>query len=814
MKSTTKRFMKRLMRALFRDERDYRILIFNQLILEEIAVCILMTLFPLMGRGNPVNAVMNAVAGIFCLGVAYYAKKSGRYEICSMVIVIFIFLLMVPAIFFFGRGYYSGMPCFFVFSVVFTVLLLEGKKVALFVGVEVIVYTGCYLTAYFRPEIISHPPSEYDFFMDALIGFLVVASIVGMSVQRLLRLYHIQGVELEQARLDADAASRAKSAFLANISHEIRTPLNAILGMNTMIYRSCTTEEVKEYSRDISSSGRWLLEIISNILDLSKIEAGKFQVEERPYDLVPLLSDLIFSGQMQAGNRSLEFDYAVEESLPASLYGSARHIRQIVGNFLSNAVKYTEKGGVTLTVGRISAGDAVGGDSVMLRIAVSDTGIGILEEDKKRLFEAFERGRQPGGRYTEGSGLGLVIAKELAGQMGGRILVDSEPGKGSTFCLELPQRICEPHPIGPVSGWLKREEEGEGGSFLAPEGRVLLVDDDESNRRLECALLEPTMLQIDRAKSGPEAICMAEKKHYHVILMDYMMPGMDGLETMREMERRNLTGNTAVIALTADAVAETRERLLREGFCAYLSKPVSGSRLEAAILSCLPQELVTRTDSISPCTMDEDAVKQIRQQLLGYDIDLEKGLAFSGGDIRHLGMRAYYFRDGFDRGVRRAKELISSGNLKGLSYIAHSMKSNAQGLGAGELYHISARMEQRWEDREYIESSMALFFLEWNRAYEGTGRLLETLREMFPYQEKSEQEKLTAIQYGRRALEAVRMCSWIQAKSEIAALLETEQDEKLRKQLQVISSLVEDIEFEEAEPLLEDYLKQIHGKGA
>ena len=803
--------MKKLKKILFDGQPDFRIRIFNLLALGGITISYVMAVLCLLVGNDSVTGLVNFLAGTMAVFLLYYTNQSGRYQMGYLITIIVVFLIGFPILFFTGGGYKGSMPCFFIFACLFTVFMLDTKKAIFFVSIELTVYAFCCVYAHLNPACVIPLSGDLSLTFDIILGFVVVSLVLGTVIMLILRLYRQQQQSLELAREEAEAASRAKSTFLANMSHEIRSPLNTILAMNSLIERNSVSREIQDYARDIQRSGKMLLEIISNILDLSKIEAGKFDVENRPYQVTSLLSDLILSCELQTEKKGLQFHYEIDQMIPTVLIGSPLHITQIVMNFVSNAVKYTKAGTVTLLA---EAKEADHPGYRMMRITVKDMGMGIGQEGLKDLFLSFERGKQPDGQRTEGTGLGLAIAKEIADRLGGQIMVESQKGKGSAFCMELPQKVESFEPIGPCGQWLMRDtQDSEYGSFLAPEGRVLIVDDNDENRKVFCALLEPTMVQIDTAASGREAIEMVKRKNYHVIFMDYMMPEMDGIETLQLMKKEHLADGTAIIALTADAVTGTREKLLREGFSAYLSKPVGTGSLESAILACLPADLVTRTDHQVPALIGDEKMSFIKDRLASYDIILENGLIYSGNDLILYCKRAYYFIEAYPKARESAERSFHEKDFENLVFPIHSLKSSAQAIGAEDLQHISARIEKRSGDLSYFENSMPLLFLEWQRAYDGLRWLLDELNEFLPKSEaEPDNEKLSPFAYGRRAVLAVRMCNWTQARCDVAALLDLEEDEGRRGRLQQMAALIEELSFEEAQPLLEDYLAEMEAK--
>lgn len=398
--------------------------------------------------------------------------------------------------------------------------------------------------------------------------------------------------ELEIERLKADEANRSKSEFLANMSHEIRTPINAVVGMNEMILREAHEPEIIEYSHNIESAGRGLLSIINDILDFSKIEAGKMELHEDSYKSSSLINDIAVMLSVKAKEKNLTFDVDVNETLPDGLIGDEVRVRQIVVNVLNNAIKYTEKGSVRLAV------DYTKADNICtLVFKVSDTGIGIKEEDLPRVFEKFDRVDMEKNKTIEGTGLGLAIVKRLLSMMNGSIDVESEYGKGSTFTLRVPQKIDKDEAIGDYRKNFNNSFSAHDGYkelFVAPEAEILVVDDTVVNLTVVKALLKKTLIKIDVAKSATEALVKTVQKHYDTILLDNRMPGMDGAEALPIMRTQEggLNHDTPIICLTADAISGARERYLAEGFTDYLTKPIESVALERMLLKYLPQDKV------------------------------------------------------------------------------------------------------------------------------------------------------------------------------------------------------------------------------
>ena len=403
-------------------------------------------------------------------------------------------------------------------------------------------------------------------------------------------LYTKQLIELKE---DAERANEAKSSFLARMSHEIRTPINAVLGMNEMILREAETDNIREYATNIHSAGKLLLSIINDILDLSKIESSKMEIVENDYNVGNLLLDIENMISLRAEEKGLNFKIETDENMPKMLHGDEKHLKQCITNLLTNSVKYTKEGSVTLQVDSVDNKD----DTIYLWVSVSDTGIGIKEDELYLLFDPFIRLDMKKNKNIEGTGLGLSITKRLLEMMGGNLTVESIYGKGSTFSFVISQKVVGTELLGDYKKMADEAEAADSDArkaFVAPNAQILAVDDTRVNITVVKGLLKRLKVQFDSALSGQECLNKVKEKHYDIILLDHMMPEMDGIETlhnMQQMEEYN-RDKPIVIALTANAIVGAKEEYLREGFTDYLSKPIDSVQLENMIHQYLPEELI------------------------------------------------------------------------------------------------------------------------------------------------------------------------------------------------------------------------------
>ncbi len=403
---------------------------------------------------------------------------------------------------------------------------------------------------------------------------------------------HLYTRQLISLKEEAERANAAKSIFLAHMSHEIRTPINAVLGMNEMILRESCSDTIKDYARNIQNAGKILLSIINDILDLSKIESGQMEIVEKDYHLGKMLIDIENMVTMRAEENSLALHIQANPMLPEALHGDEQRIKQCIINFLTNSLKYTREGQVTLQVDFTDKDK----DTIDLRITVTDTGIGIEEDKLAILFEPFVRLDRSKNEHIEGTGLGLSITKKLIDRMEGCLSVESVYGRGSVFSFTLPQKVAGPDLLGDYKEKLRRVAERESAreEFTAPGARILAVDDNRVNITVARGLLRRLKVQFDSATSGQECLDKFAKNDYDIILLDHMMPVMDGVQTLHRMQEteRFRQNAPAVIAMTANAVIGAREKYLEEGFTDYLSKPIDHKSLEEMIRAYLPEEMI------------------------------------------------------------------------------------------------------------------------------------------------------------------------------------------------------------------------------
>ncbi|MCI5874918.1 MAG: ATP-binding protein [Roseburia sp.] len=409
---------------------------------------------------------------------------------------------------------------------------------------------------------------------------------------------------LEQVREEkrkAEEANASKTAFLSIVSHEIRTPMNAVIGMTELLLRDDLTDKQRKYLLNIKNSGEALVMIVNDILDQSKIEAGKMDIVEDAYELRSMLDDVRMIIENRIAEKPIHLIYDIDEHIPKIIVGDALRMRQILINLMNNAVKFTEQGYIELGIRIVKEED----ERLLLRFSVKDSGQGIRQEDMNRLFKAFSQVDTKKNHSKEGTGLGLSISADFVHMMGGQLDVASEYGKGSEFFFTvyqgLPEMDEEREPL--------KKPAWQSDKFTAPGAKILIVDDSEINLMITESLLESLQMKIDTAESGMKALEMIQKNQYHAVFMDYMMPYMDGVETtekvrrlaesaaaLRSTELAEYYKSVPIIALTGDASEETKEKFKLAGIDDYTEKPVMVDQLKKILLKWLPENLILHND--------------------------------------------------------------------------------------------------------------------------------------------------------------------------------------------------------------------------
>lgn len=764
------------------------------------------------------GTLINPLAALASLCLMGYVHTTRKYLAGYLLTSVSVFMFLFGWLFLETGGMNGSIPYFFAFGMIFTLLMYKGILMYVMELVQIAFYLAVCWFSYKYPEFVTPFENAEKQFYDQLAGILFSAVGIG-----LIFLMYIS--EYRKQQKIAEESSNAKSILLANISHEIRTPINMLLGMNEMIIRESENTQISEYAQNVDNAGRQLLFMVNQFLDLSRIDMGKEALFQENFDINKLNEGLgAFFGK-EAEKKGIEFVMDIDKKLPPVFYGDSRKLSQILSNLLSNAVKYTSKGTIVLSVQDMGektktgkdtnigyeskvngsgTGDEKSSDETeedmpyhLIHFEVSDTGSGIAKEDKEKIFESFERADIIRNRSIEGTGLGLAISNKLANLMGTHIEVKSQYGIGSAFWFDIalkPSKVSEIY------------AQGAGGFFIAPEARILVVDDNDMNLQVVRSLLKRTLVVIDLAKSAAECYEKYEDNEYDLVLMDYMMPEIDGLtamEHLREIDRER--GKTVpMLVLTADATPEKKEMFLSRGFDDYLLKPIDSSLLEKALAKHLPSRLVTQVNNEIQAELSDEKKKGFVDLLKKYDISLELALKHLSGDILQYTRVVEYFLKNASSSIEKIGTYIEDEDYENASILIHSIKGNAGNVGAEDLYYSARRLERRAKDcdSEYVESALPLFMMKWRRVEQGLKCFLEEfekIKHTLIKDKNEEEETMDEHELKEALLETVRLGN------QSPALKYVDELEKVKgrsEELELIRQYIKSIEFEKAEELI------------
>ena len=672
---------------------------------------------------NAVNGTTPALTIIIAIAIIsdsiciYEANYRNKLKNATIAVCFTVGIGLLPVMFFLTGGINSGMVCWFSMGIIFIFMLLDGMDFVFMLLTDVAIIIGCYVVSYYHPDYVISLDSDrsvvFDVIQSLLISAFAIGAIIKFQKSIYVNLYKQASInnddllektlQAKKAERQAQTATEAKSSFLANMSHEIRTPINTIMGMDEMILRETSEKVVEEYALDIKAASQNLLSLINDILDITKIESGKMGLVNGEYQFMSLMHDVLNNVMIRAKEKGLEVRLNIASNIPCDMFGDDVRIRQVLTNILTNAVKYTQEGYIDISATCKRNYD----NTADLTFSVRDTGIGIKQEDIKRMFESFERLEENRNRNIEGAGLGMAITQNLLKMMGSNLEVHSVYGKGSTFSFTINQEIVNAENIGDFDQKLRQLTSSYeySTSFEAPKAKFLVVDDNAMNRKVFVSLLKEAKVQIEEAAGGEECLAKIKKEHYDMIFLDHMMPGLDGLETFKLMA--SLEGNkclgTPVVALTANAIAGAKERYMTLGFHGFLSKPIVPAQLEKMIRDFLPEDLLEYHETNATDEARKNRVKQVElPEIEGVDWDYAL-LHFPEANMVFQTAVDYYDSIGYERDevLRYYNEIDSdSFPIEDYRIKVHAIKSMSNTIGAIALGGLAKLCEYAARDNQ------------------------------------------------------------------------------------------------------------------
>ena len=778
-----KKIMKRII-GFYIDEHELDISMFKLLGTAGVLVSLIGAVQDSFTSSDYKGTIINLLAALASVLLMWFVHTTRLYLIGYLITSVGIFSILFAWLFLETGGMGGSIPYFFAFGMVFTLLMYKGALMYVMEILQTLFYVAVCWFSYKYPEYVTPFENPEKQFFDQMAGILFSAVGIGAIFLMYIREYRKQqGV--------AEESSKAKSELLANISHEIRTPINMLLGMNEMILRESESTRINEYAQNVDNAGRQLLFMVNQFLDLSRIDMGKERLFEENFNIRKSVRALALFFGKEAERKGLEFVFDVDKKLFQNYCGDIQKISQIISNLLTNALKYTEKGTIVLSVQTLE-------DENHVRFEVSDTGSGIEKKDLEKVFESFERADIIRNRNIEGTGLGLAISNKLAGIMGTKIEVKSQYGVGSVFWFDVQLKPGEDSSAYAESN----------GFFIAPEAKILAVDDNNMNLMVLKSLLKRTMVVVDTADSAEDCYDKYAAKDYDLVLMDYMMPDIDGIEAMqhlREMDKAKKR-KVPIIVLTADATPEKKQMFFDRGFDDYLLKPIDSVLLENSLQKHLPAKLVTQVNGDVQAEVPDEVRRSFDNLLKQHDISFELALKHLSGDILQMARVAEYFIKNTVETVENMKAAIENDDFEKAAILVHSIKGNAGNVGAEDLFYSARRLERRanYADKEYVVSALPLFIMKWNRVIEGLKEFLAEFEKIRPSlvkeetaEEKPREEKdiradlLEAVQLGNQspALKFVDELEAVRGKDEV---------------FDRIRDYITSIEFEKAEALIRD----------
>lgn len=645
------------------------------------------------------------IIAIVLISEHFYSVKSGKYKHLIYITIILIYMILYPVLFFITGGSSGYIPCIFVYAIASTFIILRKKRLIFLVLLEIIVYFIMYIIEFTHPHLFYSSNINRTI---SVIAPVITGLIFGMTIYIYVHSYRLRNQKLEYAKIQTDAANKAKDDFFSSLNQELRTPVHVMMGMNEMIIRESSSKDILEYAKNSQKAGENLQILINKLLVYSRIESGNMKPMFLEFALLELIDGFIMSCTNECRRKQLDFDFHIGTAIPDGIMGDEILLKQVLYNLLSGTINCTENGHIFFMADWENTYPNSGILKLRLETSITD------------ISEA-----------TEGTDFGMTMIQGIVTAMKGTMDIKSSNENGSSFDIIIPFKLLKQKDSTGYSDILYQISNTQ---YTAKDARILVVDDSEMNIKVVSLLLKHTQIKIDSALNGTRALELISENEYHLMLIDYRMPGMNGAELIKKIRLRypKVYESTPIFALSANTDTATRKMLIRCGFKSYLPKPIESNLLEFIIRNNIPSELIVEsTPSGETANINPDIVTKYKIQLLKYDISLNDGLLYMSGDLFQYVKIAELMKKNYDKNRTKIEQLYSDSNIKDLGITIHALKGNAKFIGARPLYNIAVSIEKNAavNETEYLHHSLPLLYYQWNKTIKGLTVFLDDFQQ-------------------------------------------------------------------------------------
>lgn len=664
--------------------------------------CLLLT--SALGLLNILFADSDLVKFIFILIIAILvieyiiSIKYDKYILSNYITITFIYLILYPILFFLSGGGFGYMSCLFAYAIACTFIMLSKKELIIFIMLEVIVYSFAYYIGFTHPVIMRY---EYDLIRNKIIiagAPIITGFVFGLTLYLYIYNYRLSNKILEEEKNQANAATEAKDEFFADINHELRTPVHVIMGMNEMIIRESESKYISEYAKSSLKASENLQTLIDKLLVYSKIETGNMKPMYIEFPILELIDEFITSCKNECRRKQVDFDFKIGTAIPICVLGDEILLKQIIYNLLSGAINHAQNTYINF----IADWETSNPDTGMLKLTIETSGSNISDD-------------------TTGIDFGMSIIKKIISIMNGSINVKQSHESNYIYDIVIPFDLFKAKE---TDNSADINNPASDTTYIAKGARILVVDDSELNIKVISLLLKHTQITIDSALDGPKALELIGQNKYHLMLIDYMMPDMDGAELIKKIRLRfpKIYESTPIFALSANTDTTTRKMLLQCGFKSYLPKPIEANILEFVVRNNIPSELIVDAETAAKAPdIAPELVTRYKNILLNSEVILNEGLLYMSGDLFQYVNIAEVMVKNHQKRQKQIKTLYSESNIKDLGISVHALKANAKFIGAIQLYNIAMSIERKASvnDTEYLSYALPLLYYQWDKTING-----------------------------------------------------------------------------------------------